>query len=57
MAVKVKSFWDGSTGNTSKQQKMAAFSDNFLSGDGFESVLAIFCSYDYGPNATTYQWQ
>ena len=55
MAVKVKSFWDGSTGNTSKQQKMAAFSDNFLSGDGFESVLAIFCSYDYGPNATTYQ--
>ena len=31
---------------------MAAFTEKFLSGDEFEAVLAIFCCYEYGTNAT-----
>ena len=31
---------------------MAAFSEDFLSGDDFDAVLAISCSYDYSPNAS-----
>ena len=30
---------------------MSALSENFLSGDGFEAVLASFSSYDYDANA------
>ena len=29
---------------------MVAFSEDFLSGDDFEALLAIFCCYDYGAN-------
>ena len=32
---------DGRTGNTSKQQKMVVFSEEFLSENQFEGVLAI----------------
>ena len=35
-----------------KIAKMAAFSQDFLSEDDFEDVIAIFCSYDYGANAS-----
>ena len=31
---------------------MAAFSEDFLSADDFEAVLAIFCCYEYGINAS-----
>ena len=31
---------------------MAASSKDFLSGDDFETVLVIFCCYDYGANAS-----
>ena len=31
---------------------MAAFKDDFVRGDDFEAVLAIFCCYDYGSNAS-----
>ena len=31
---------------------MAAFSENFLSGDDFAAVLAISCSYDSSTNAS-----
>ena len=31
---------------------MAAFKKGFLSGDDFETVLVIFCSYDYGADAS-----
>ena len=31
---------------------MAALNKEFLSGDEFEAVLDIFCSYDYGENAS-----
>ena len=31
---------------------MAAFSEDFHSGDDFEALLAIFCSYDDGANAS-----
>ena len=30
---------------------MAAFSENFLSGNDFEELLAILCFYGYGANA------
>ena len=42
----------GHTRNTSKQRKMAAFREDFLSEDEFEAVLATFCCYDYGANAS-----
>ena len=45
-------FWSVCTGNTSKQQKIAAFSLDVLSGDSFEAVLAIFYSYDYCATAS-----
>ena len=32
--------------------KMADFSENFLSGNDFEDVLAIFFYYDYGSKAS-----
>ena len=32
--------------------KMADFSENFLSGNDFEDVLAIFFSYDHGAKAS-----
>ena len=32
--------------------KMAAFSDDFLCGNDFEAVLAIFCCHGYGANAS-----
>ena len=35
-----------------KQQKMAAFKKDFLNRYNFETVLAIFCSHDYGVNAS-----
>ena len=41
-----------STVNTSKQLKMAACSKYFHCGDDFDAVLAIFCSYCYGENAS-----
>ena len=31
---------------------MAAFSEDFPSGDDFVSVLAIFCFYDYSANTS-----
>ena len=31
---------------------MAAFSEDFLSGDDFETALATFCCYDYGANSS-----
>ena len=31
---------------------MAAFREDFFSGDYFEASLAIFCCYDYGANAS-----
>ena len=37
-------------GNTSKQWEMAASSENFLSENDFEAVLATFCCYGYGAN-------
>ena len=30
---------------------MATFSEEFLSENDFEAVLAIFCCYDYGDSA------
>ena len=30
----------------------ASRSGDFLRGDHFEAVLSIFCSYDYGKNAS-----
>ena len=45
-------FWGGHTGNTSKQQKMAAFSENFHNKEEFEAVLTIFCCYGYNANAS-----
>ena len=45
-------FWGGHIGNTSKKPKMAAFSENFLSGDDFAAVLAISYSYDSSTNAS-----
>ena len=44
-------FWGGRTGITSKQQKMAAFSQELLSENDFETALATFCWYDYGVKA------
>ena len=35
--------WCGCTGNTSKQGKMTASSEDFFSEDDFEAVLAILC--------------
>ena len=43
---------DGRTGNTSKQQKMVVFSEELLSENQFEGVLAIFCCSDYGVNVS-----
>ena len=34
--------WIGRTGNTSKQQKMAASNEEFICESGFEAVLATF---------------
>ena len=31
---------------------MDASSEDFLSEDDFETALAIFCCYDYGPNSS-----
>ena len=31
---------------------MPAFSEDFLIGDNFETVLTISCCCDYGPNAS-----
>ena len=31
---------------------MAAFNEDFSSGDDFEAVLAISCCYDYGKNTS-----
>ena len=31
---------------------MAAFKEDFLSGDDFQVVLALSCSYDYGAIAS-----
>ena len=31
---------------------MGAFSEDFLSEDDFEAVLATFCCYDYGANSS-----
>ena len=33
-------------------QTVVVFNEDFLCGDDFEAVLAIFCCYDYGPNAS-----
>ena len=35
-----------------QRQKIAAFSENFYSGDEFEAVSTVFCSYEYGANAS-----
>ena len=43
-------FWGSCAENTSKQQKVAASSQNFLSENDFDAVLATFCCYDYGAN-------
>ena len=34
---------------------MAAFSEEFLSENDFETVLATFCCYDHGTNASEAQ--
>ena len=39
------------TENTSKQQKMVAFVEEFLSQNNFEDVLGNFCCCKYGTNA------
>ena len=46
------SFCGSCTGNTSKQQKMAASSEYFLSEDDFEGALTTFCCYVYGANSS-----
>ena len=33
-------------------QNISVFSEDFLSRDNFEDVLAIFCFYDYGATAS-----
>ena len=33
-------------------QTVVVFNEDFLCGDDFEAVLAIFFCYDYGPNAS-----
>ena len=38
--------------NTSKQPKMAVLSEDFFVEEDFDTVLSIFCSYDYGSNAS-----
>ena len=45
-------FWGDGTGNTSKQQKIAAFNEKFQGENDFEAVLATLCCYDYGVNAS-----
>ena len=42
--------WGGRTKNTSKQQKNGSFCKELLSENDSETVLANFCSYDYGTN-------
>ena len=38
--------------NTSKEPKIAGLSEDFFIEEDFEAVLTIFCSYDYGANAS-----
>ena len=38
--------------DTSKQQKNGCFFKKLLSENNFEAVLATFCCYDYGGNAS-----
>ena len=45
-------FWGDCTRNTSKQRKMATFSEEFLSDNGFETFLATYCCYDYSVNVS-----
>ena len=42
----------GRTGNTSKQLRMTASSEDFVSEDNFEAVLATLCCYDYGAKSS-----
>ena len=45
-------FWGGcGTRKKSNLQKMAAFSEDFLSEDDIEAFLAPFCCDDYGVNS------
>ena len=43
-------FGGGCIGDTTKQRKMSAFSEDFLNEDDFEAALATFCCYYYGVN-------
>ena len=52
VSSETRTFWSGRTGNTSKQQKIVAFSENFLNEDNFKDILDTFCYYDYGVNAS-----
>ena len=49
---RIVDIFGGRTENTSKQQKMVSFIEEFLSENDFEAVLANFCCYDYGTNAS-----
>ena len=40
--------WSGRTGDTSKHRNMAAFSEEFLSENDYDAVLATFCCCEYG---------
>ena len=44
--------WGGRTGNTSKQQRMSASSEDFVSEDNFDAVLATLCCYNYGAKSS-----
>ena len=44
--------WVVNTETTSKQQKMALFSEQFPSKNDFVAVLATFYCYDYGINTS-----
>ena len=40
------------TESTSKKQKNGSFCEEFISENDFEAVLATFCCYEYGSNAS-----
>ena len=40
--------WSSRTGDTSKHRNMAAFSEEFLSENDYDAVLATFCCCEYG---------
>lgn len=47
-----RNIWGGRLGSKPKYRKIYVYSENFLSWDDFQDVLAIFCSYDYCENVS-----